>query len=647
MSSRQLRSLQIIGSGLVAFLLVAAIVVAVNVILRNMVVRRDLTEEKIYTLSQGTRAFLAQLQQPVTLKFFFSESDPRVPVMLKNFAHRVNDLLAEYAEAAQGRVIIEHYDPEPDSDAEDWAKRYGLAGQALGFMGPTIYIGLVAVAGSTEAAMPVVDPQSENLLEYNITRLVARVGNPAKPKIGILSSLPVLGAPPSQYAPMMQPPTPWMAFKELREEYELELLPGTLESVPAGIDAVILVHPKDLTPGTLYALDQFVLRGGRLIAFLDPLCVTEMETANSPDMRMAPKSSSIPELLAAWGVEFSADQVVADMDAATPLRAPQGGRYEENPLWLSLRKDNLASRDVLTANLETLLMVYAGGFTAGTNAAGVSITPLMTTSTNTGDISAMMAQGAADAVRQSLNTTDRRYDLAVRIHGKLATAFPDGKPPRAADAATPPPEEPPDTAPALKESVAPSTIILVGDVDMLNDRFCVRGMNFLGFTTYQPMNDNLALFLNSVEQAAGNVALMDIRSRGKSERPFEVVVGLQRQAQERYLAEEKALQDKLTATQERLNELQSQKGQGQQSILSPEQKQEIEMFRQQEYETKQQLKQVRRELRADIERLGVRVKVINVLVVPAAVVAVGIGFAMYRRSKTRQGFTPPAGAAKA
>jgi ABC-type uncharacterized transport system involved in gliding motility auxiliary subunit len=628
------------GGSLAAFAIVVCIAVAFNIMLSNLPVRVDLTEENLYTLSEGSRNILKKLDGTVTLKFFFSAGNPQIPVPVKNYARRVQDLLQEYAIASEGKIVVETYDPKPDSDAEEWAQKYGINGQPIGFMGPTLYIGLVAVMGASEAALPVLDPQSEALLEYNITRMIMRVAHPAKPVVGVMSSLPVLGSQRPPFPMPNQPPPqeqPWFAFADLRKDYDVRQVETTAESIDEEINALVLVHPKDLGEKTLYAIDQFVLRGGHLVAFVDPLSLTESEGMQGmpPQMRFQPKSSSLDKLFDAWGVTFEKDKVVADLEAVSRLRVgPGGAQIEETPVWLSLRKPNMNAGEILTADLENMLMPLAGTFTVAEQP-DLEVTPLITSSENAGKVDAMMAQFSFEGVRRNFKNAMTRFDLAVRLHGKLKTAFPDGKPAdeKAEDEAEATETPEPDTG-SLKESADKSTVVLVGDSDMIYDRMCVQEIGFFGYRAHQPLNDNLAFFFNLVEQMAGSTDLVSVRTRGKTDRPFTVVLDLQRQAQARHLAEETRLQKQLEDAQQRLNELQSQKDQSQQYILSPKQKELIDNTREQVVEAKQALKLVRRKLAQDIEALGIKLKLINILLMPALVAVAGVGFGFYRRSRT-------------
>jgi len=628
-----------LSGGLAGLGVVVCIAVAVNVILGNLNLRKDLTEEKLYELSEGTREILTRLERPVTLKLFFNGASPEVPVQLKQFAQRVEDLLVEYEMAADGNIIIEKYDPEPDSDAEEWAQQYGLKGQSLGLMGPVLYLGLVASAGDTEATLPVLDPRTENLLEYNITRMISRLANPTKPIIGVISDLPVLGAPRPPY-PMPNQPAPapaWFAFQELKQDFELRELKPPLEDIGEDVHALIVVHPKELEDGTLYAIDQFVLRGGSLMVFLDPLCVTETETRLTPQMQFGGFSSQLDTLLNAWGVSFDSGKVVADLGAVSRLRNADN-RVEDSPVWLSLRRANFNAEDVLTSNIESIMMPYAGAFEVEAEDS-VEVTSLVASSDRSALMDAMTVQFGGESIRRGFKSGMKPLDLVVRLHGKLATAFPDGKPSAPEDDG----EEKEDTAgdeeqtaeEGLKESVDKSTVVLFGDVDMLYDRFCVEAMNFFGFTAHQPMNDNLSLLLNGVEQIAGSTSLVSIRTRGKTERPFEVVLALQHEAQEKYMEEETRLQQRLEEAQRKLNDLQAQKDDKQRYILSPRQQQEIDNFQEEVLSTKRQLKLVRRKLRRDIELLGMKLKVINIILMPALVSIAGVGFGVYRSRRTK------------
>ena len=628
--------------GLVALL---AILVAINMMIGTLKLRKDLTEDKIYTLSNGTRAILKKLDSPVTLKFFFTTSSPKVPMGIKHFGQKVEDLLDEYQIAGGRNIIIEKYNPKPDSDAEEWAQRYGLTGQSLGMMGPTIYLGLVAVKGDNHNAIPFLNPRKEALLEYDITRMITRVAFPKRPVLGISSSLPVMGVQaspfvmPGQPRPISQPA--WIAFQELSADYDIRMLSSGLDRIDDDIDIVIVVHPKNLPDKALYTLDQFVLRGGNLIAFVDPLCLTDAILSRHVQSASPVKpSSDLVQLTDAWGLTYDPGKVLADISLSTPV-IEKDDKAEDSPVFLTLRDPNINSKEVITSQLETMIMACAGTF-AGTGSEFLNVTPLLMSSEQSQLINSMAIEMGSEEIRRDFQSGYERLNLAVRLHGRFKTAFPDGKPKAESEAdksnddnktGKEKKEEPADDTVSLRESVEPATVIIIGDVDMLYDQFTVQELSFFGQRAFQPINDNMNFLANAVDQLSGGADLAEIRSRGRFDRPFDRVLALQRKAQERWLMREQALQEKLETTRERLEALQAEKDKSQRFILSAEQQQEIERFKQEELKTQRELKQVRKNLREGIEQLGVKVKAVNIILMPVIICIAGLAFALYRRIK--------------
>ena len=615
-----------VSSGVAGLIVFLTILMAINIIVGQFRIRKDLTEEKLYTLSNGTRNVLSKLDRDVTLMFFFNSTSPDVPAPLKSFASQVEDLLKEYELAGGGHITLEKYDPKPDSDAEDLAVRFGINGQAISQSGAMLYLGLVAVAGDRQAAIPLIDPRAEQLMEYNVTRMIYRVTTVKKPVLGVLSSLPVMGSA----APMMMPgqrpqrTPPWTAFSELAQDYSVRPVAPTAETINNDIDALIVVHPRDLPDKTQFAIDQFVLRGGRLLAFVDPFCVVDqnMDPMNQYGMG-GRQSSSLDKLFAAWGIKYEFGKVLADLLSSTPLRG-RNNTVENSPLYLSLRADNMAKNDIVTAPIESALMVMAGAF--GNEAAqGLTLTPLIQSSEQSSLTDAMMLQFDPNAFKRQLQQGHNRYNLAIRLQGLFTTAFPEGMPVT--------PGETNQVAGAqsyLKQAKAPGTVILVADADLLSNDFSVRDVGFFGIQ--QPINDNLNLFANMVEQQAGSSDLIGIRCRGRSQRPFTRVLALEAEAQGKWMEQEQMIEERLRNTQKRMEELQRQKDDKQRFVLSPEQARELEGFRQEVVNYRADLKKVRRNLREGIESLGMKVKLINIMLAPSLVAAAGILVAVIRRS---------------
>ena len=632
MSANKSNLLSRFGTGLAGLLVLLVIIGAANLIIANLRLRVDLTAERLYTLSTGSKQVLGKLENDVTLKFYFSSSSAEMPMGLKTYANQVQDLLKEYELAGKGRVALEAYDPKPDSDSEEWAQRYGIEPQQTNPFGQPVYFGLVAVCGETEAVIPGFNPRTEATLEYDITRLITRVAWPEKPVIGVLSSLSVLGAPqnPMMMMRRQQQDQGWAAFRELRKDYTVREIQADVETIDADVKALIVVHPKNLEDKALFAIDQFVLRGGRLIVCVDPFNIADFEANQQQNPMMMQMGggqagpSTLGKLFDAWGVTFDTAKIAADLSAATKLNSGNG-RVEDNPAFLSLGTANMAKDDLLTAQLSQVMLPFAGALSANTPKE-ITFTPLITTSTdNACLVDQMNAQFGMSAMRAQLKPDGAQRTLAARLQGTFKTAFPDGLSTNGTAAAAT------NAAPAHLTS-GTSTVMIFGDADFLNDRFCVQVMNSLFGQVAQPINDNLTLFGNTVEQFAGREELIGVRSRGQFNRPFVKVDQLEVKAMKQWQAEEERLEAALQETQQRLADLQQKKSGNERLILSKEQQAELEQFRKTQAETRKQLKEVRKNLNKDIERLGLSLKVVNIALLPLLV----IGFGLFRGLRRRK-----------
>jgi len=409
-------------------------------------------------------------------------------------------------------------------------------------------------------------------------------------------------------------------------------VPPTAIEIDPDIAALVLVHPKDLSDETQYAIDQFVLRGGRLLVYLDPLCVSD-ESA-SPRMQgftLPRASSDLPRLLPGWGVTYDPSRVIADIDSGTTVRG-RDNQPEQSPLFLSLDPSRFADGEVAFSSLDTLLFPFAGVFEIQPRD-GLQSTVLLRSSANAQRVNALMAGFGSDGIRRDFKSEDQAFPLAVRISGTFATAFPEGRP---AAADTNAPAAATAAHRAQSDPDRPGLVVLVADADHLANSFCVRELNFLGATVHQPFNDNIALFGNLIDQTAGGADLIAIRGRGKSDRPFTRVVALARVAQEQYRARERELEEKVQSLQQRLNELQARKDDHLKFMLSPEQEKAIAGFREQMRINQQELRQVRKSLREGIEQLGLKIKVINIAGVPLLVALVGLAVPLIRRVRARR-----------
>ncbi|MCK5851100.1 MAG: GldG family protein [Kiritimatiellae bacterium] len=616
------------SGGVIGLIVVLASIIAVNIIVSTVRMRADLTEEKLYTISEGTKNILRDLEQPVVINFYFSNSDSSVPPYMKNYARQVSDLLAEYEIAAKGNLRIVKHNPAPDSEAEESAQREGIHGQRVDMYSPLFYLGLSVVSGDSEGAIPVLDPRREDLLEYNITLLIYRVSHPGKSIVGVMSSLPVLGSkqPPYQMPGQPQPPPQpaWVAFQELTKNFKVREVAPDAQEIEPDIDVMIVHHPKNLSNTTLYAIDQFVLRGGHLIVLVDPVSLVEKQSSGRQDpYGMQSKPSDMKKLLQAWGVGYDSEKVLADLNAITGIAGPNNS-VEESPVILTMRNTNVNSDDTAMSRLELLIIPTCGTLT-DISSDDIKVTPLITSSKEACLVDRMNAQFGAQAVQSQLKRTGVPYHLALRLEGNFKTAFPNGLAP-----AQPEKGVTPTATGGLKEGE--SVIIVIADTDMLFDMFCVQKMKFFGS---QPINDNLAFFANITEQMIGSTDLIGIRSRGKFNRPFDKVMKMAQDADKKLKDKERTLMKSLQETQQKLMELPRQQSENQTHIISDEQKSAIANFRKDEVRIRKELREVRKSLRRDIKKLGLLVKSSNIALMPMLVCLVGLAFYLRRRSRER------------
>lgn len=614
--------------------ILAVIAVAVNLIFARVSTRVDLTADRVYTLSEGTKSILGKLDTPVQIRFYFSQSARDLDPGLRTYAQRVEDLLSEYRLHSKGRIEIKKLDPKPDSDAEDSATLDGVEGQALQLGADKIYFGMAVSCLDAKAAIPFIAPQRERLLEYDLTRAISQVVKPTKPNLGIMSGLPVFG----QMDPMAMMrggggrQDPWVFVGELKADFNVKEVPVTAEKIDDDINVLLVVYPKSISEAAQYAIDQFVLRGGKLIAFLDPLSVLDSRSnPQNPLQAAAGSGATLDKLLKAWGLEFDLNKVVSDKRFLTELQDPRTGRPQANPSFLSLTGAGMDTNDVATTQLGRLILPFSGHFT-GTPAEGLQQTVLFRSSPDSQLTDKMMAQFGATEEFKSSGT---EYKLAVRLSGKFKTAFPDGKPaaPKADD------EKKDDAAKkdeaGLKESKDEGVVVLLGDADLLYEQFYARIQEIFGQRIMAPFAANLTFVQNLVEQMGGDKDLIGIRSRATMNRPFTRVREMQAKAELAYESKIKQLEKDLSDAQQKINELQRAKTDArQQAILSDEQKQEILQFQRKRTEVNKELKNLRKNLRRDVDALETSTKWLNILAMPLAVSIAGVVIATFKRKRT-------------
>jgi ABC-type uncharacterized transport system involved in gliding motility auxiliary subunit len=593
---------------LVVFAFVVA-VVAANAFLRGM--RVDLTENNLYTLGEGTQKVLDEIDEPVNLYFFFSnEATANLPT-LRTYAARVREMLEEFAaRAPEGKLVLNFVDPQPFSEEEDRAEQLGLQAAMVGQGGESVYFGLAGTNSvGTSDRIAIFDPRKESFLEYDIARLVYNLANTDKTVVGLLSSAPIGGGfdPVSQ-----QPAQPWVVVEQAKQVLTVRTLPPSVLSIDEDVDVLWIVHPAMLDESTLYAIDQFVMRGGRALVFVDP----NAEILAGPDpsglgIGGAASTSTLGPLFDAWGVKFDTANVVADNRYGLSI----SGRFQpvRHIGLLGLDADAMSQDDPITSGLGSVNFGVAGHFELA-EGAKATLTPLVKSSVESELMPAERFQFLPDPeeLLKGFTPSGKEYVLAARLSGTLTSAFPDGPPAAQGSNA------PVDAALAAKHlsSTENANLVLVGDVDVLSDRLWVQAQSFLGQRIYNAFANNGDFVINALDNLSGSAALIGLRSRATYTRPFTTVDALRRRADLEFRATEQRLEAELTQTEQRLGELQQSRSDGNSLLMSPEQQTEIQRYLDEKERIRQELRAVRRNLDADIRLLGSWLKAINVLLLP-------------------------------
>jgi ABC-type uncharacterized transport system involved in gliding motility auxiliary subunit len=624
------------GRAAAALAAIAVLLVASNVIVgRYGAIRLDLTAEHMFTLARGTRQTLAKLEEPVTLRFYYSSRLADTAPSYGVYAQRVHELLDQYVAAANGKLRLEVYNPQPYSDAEDRAVAFGLQAVPLNDQGEAVYFGLAGTNSTDDQqVIPFFNPSRERFLEYDLTRLIHALAFPKRTVVGLMTALPLVADP---LAPLQgKPPEPLAVISQLKQVDDVVNLSPDIAAIPKNVDVLMLVHPQKLSDATLFAIDQFVLKGGKALVFVDPY--SEIQAAMpSPSAHAAagagdPPASDLEPLFKSWGLTLLPGVVAGDrLDARrvavpVPGRGPQAMNYVG---WLDLPKANLSRDDPITADLSEIAMATAG-ILEPINGAKTSFAPLITTSTDAEKIPVDQVKGLPDvaALLAHFRPEQRAFVLAARITGPVATAFPDGKPGAAPDAAAPA---------ALKRSAQPVDIVVVADTDLLDDRFWAQTRDFYGRRVVDPVANNNDFVANAIEVLAGGDDLIGLRSRGTVARPFVVVERLQREADDRYAAEQRSLEDRLKQAESKLHSLTAGESGSNPATVTADQTKEIDKFRADMLATRQQLRQVQAALRRDIERLKAMLEFFDIALVPIIVVAAAIVVAALRLRRRRVG----------
>ncbi len=596
--------------------------------------RMDLTEEGIYTLSQGTQTVVTEIDKPLELNFYFSASLASEVPQFKDYARRIEDLLHEYAALNPEYIQVNVIDPEPFSEAEDEAVAVGLQGAPLSLGGDSLYMGLIgrqsvdssegdeAEPESITEVISFFSPEREKFLEYDISRLVYRLGQAKAPVLGLLSSQSMMGG--FDFS-RRQPSSPWAVIEQLQQLMEVRSLSTSLTEIDKDVDVLMVVHPQQLSDSLRYAIDQYVLGGGKLMVFLDP----HFESMSQGQSN----GSSLDDLLTAWGVSFSNEQVVGDSQWGLRMAVSEGGPALPDVGIFGLRDEAFDEDSVVTAELETVNMASAGYFAAlpdGTTSMNV----LLQSSDQAMPIALESVVGLTNHgdLLVDFKATGERYPLAISLTGQAKSAFSDR--PEFVEEET---EEAQETdsypmAPHREASTASGIrVMLFGDVDALTDRLWVQVSNFFGQRVAVPWANNGDLVANAVEALGGSDSLIRIRSRGQYTRPFTRVNDLRNEAASQFKAQEKILLEQLESLEANIQALNNPENGGQLLELNDSQREEVKRFEEQRLQVRKDLRQVQHKLNQSIDTLELRLKLINMFLVPALLFMAMIALFVYRR----------------
>ena len=615
--------------------------------------RIDLTEDNLYTLSDGTRNIVSNLQQPIELMFFYSDSATEDVPQIRSYGNRVQELLQEIVIASNGNLRLSVIDPEPFSEEEDLATQYGIRAVPVTQGGEGVYFGLVVTQDAeaeipfqmrTSETMPLVRPDQEEFLEYEFMKLITQVDNPDRPVIGLITELDIDGG----FDPLSgQGTQQWMIMDLVRQLYEVQRVDITGDTIDEEIDILMVVHPQSLSEQMLYAIDQFVMRGGSTLLFLDPNADSMVSRSPQGNLIPAGMSSELPGLLEAWGIEFDNSKVLADNELALRVMMGQGQRPVPHLGMLGVQRDFLTQGDIITNRLETINF-SSTGIIAEAEGSNTDFEPLIVSSADAMLMDRTFVESVTDpsVLFDEFESVEQSFVIAARISGIIESAFPAGRPiveeeieeatigVEAENATTEvgvAEDNPADEVVATEDDMEieeepfpehiPSSngvvsIVAFADTDVLSDRMWVQVTQFLGQRIPQPFANNGDIVINALENLSGGAELSSIRSRGRYSRPFTRVLDLQRQADDRLREEESELLDSLAATEAELAQLNQDEDGNPIGELTPEIQAEIDRFNAEMVETRRRLRDVRFQLTEDIERLGTNLKAANTALIP-------------------------------
>ena len=606
-------------------------------------VRLDVSEDKLYTLSDGTQSILQSIDEPVVLHFFFSERLGKEVPLYASYSRRIRELLVEIVAVADGKVVLVEHNPEPFSKAEDLAVAHGVQGIPVDQGSELSYFGLSGINSvDVLELIPFFQTEREKLLEYDLVQMINTLSNTEPAVVGIMSSLPVMGDMSAQM--QGRPLVPWSIAKKIKDNFSVINLPQSIDDLPSNIDVMMVVHPQQMNQRAIYELEQFLFRGGRAMIFIDPKA--ESDSSLGPNTTSS-STDNIQFLLAQWGIEVPTGQLLGDKSMALRINAGTASQPlpAEYLVWLRVSAAQMNQDDPVVSQLPDMNLASTG-FIVQKKASTLSFEPLITSSLNSNTISVDKVLGLRPNILGLLDAfkpDSNSYVVAARLRGSATTAFASGPPQRTVTKTAQELVKNPDR-PQLQQAAEPMNIILVADADLLEDRFWLRKQQFFGRDVEEQIASNADFVVNSLSNLSGSDKLLTLRSRGVSQRPFEKVQALQQQSASLLQEKERDLQDKLKKVQtdiasfggiNNINDKNSDQLRVELS-LTKEQRAELEIQRLQMLSIRQQLRAVKRSLREDVEQLETRLQFLNIGLVPiiVSIVAMLIGiFKVYRRRR--------------
>jgi gliding motility-associatede transport system auxiliary component len=609
--------------GLAAIVLAAAVFFGLNIAVDATITnaRLDLTENGRFTLSQGTKDIIRNLREPITLRLYYSKQAAAEYAQTRSYAGRVRDLLREYASRSGGKIIFEEVDPQPYTPAEDDATAAGITAIPTD-SGDTVYFGLVGTNRiDGREVIPYFSPDREGLLEYDISSLVYRLSSPKKDKVAVISTLPLETGPGGMQALMAGRSRPFAIYQEVAQSYDTQVLPPDFKSIPAGTDVLMIVQPGDLSDAQTYAIDQYVLKGGRALVFVDPNSELAQQSAGG-DAMMAPASSSLPRLFQSWGIAFDTNKEIGDLKLAQRVQLSRDGPPMSFPIWLHLTRDEFSDSDPVTANLQVLNLASVGSLRP-LKSATTKFTSLIGSSNQAALLDVAQTRAMTMSNPQDIESTiapsGQEYIIAARLTGPAKTAYPGGPPAGV-------------TAPQVT-SAKNINLIVMADTDIFDDRFWVHLDQMFGKTVAAPFANNDAFVMNAIENLSGSSDLISLRTRATDDRPFTLVRALQADAERQFKQQEDALKARLSDTEQQLKNLQTGQAGGSSVGITPKQEAAINQFKRQLAEIRTQLREVQRNLRQDVDALGDALAFVNIALVPILVAIFAVVLAWLRRRR--------------